>query len=245
MRFDPSIVARGARSIGVNPSHGNHNRFDFTEWNAEVSIKSLLDASHARSEGLVLGLGRVCGKLPWHQHASPELYLITAGRGEMDAGERTLQLRPGTYVYLPPGLPHETRGQGLEFVYLFAEEVLGHVGYRFDGSVPVANTPLRFGSLSDSTASASGDLVIGRERGVESLAMRHDKLVSGRAMSIAGRPTPRVVFVRSGSGSITLGRRPSRLEAGSYAFIPRNIPAQIRSGQGALDFVTCARTARL
>ncbi len=52
------------------------------------------------------------GRVPLHQHANEEVYVILRGDGEMTVGGEHITVTEGSAVYLPPGVPHELRNTG-------------------------------------------------------------------------------------------------------------------------------------
>jgi mannose-6-phosphate isomerase-like protein (cupin superfamily) len=60
------------------------------------------------------------GSSPYHQHfgtdANPDgaahCYMTFKGRGQVEVGDTSQELEPGTLVYFPPGVPHRLRAVG-------------------------------------------------------------------------------------------------------------------------------------
>ncbi len=60
------------------------------------------------------------GSSPYHQHvgtdANPDgaahCYMTFKGRGQVEVGDTSQELEPGTLVYFPPGVPHRLRALG-------------------------------------------------------------------------------------------------------------------------------------
>ena len=59
---------------------------------------------------------------PEHQHPQVEVYYTIRGEGSVEFGGRAYEMSPGSIVYIPPNLDHETRNTGdedLEFIAIF------------------------------------------------------------------------------------------------------------------------------
>lgn len=61
---------------------------------------------------------------PKHIHENEvEVYIIIKGKGKVTAGEEDIELHPGTLVYIPPKMEHQTFNTGasdLEFYGVFS-----------------------------------------------------------------------------------------------------------------------------
>lgn len=89
----------------------------------------LLGPQNSRARNLVLGLAEFPGGTlaAAHSHsAEEEILYILAGQGAILAGEQQVSLEPGVGVFIPPGLAHQIRADGVEplrLVTLFSPPV--------------------------------------------------------------------------------------------------------------------------
>jgi mannose-6-phosphate isomerase-like protein (cupin superfamily) len=66
--------------------------------------------------GFVLGHVTIYpgGEVPLHDHGQEEVYLIVSGRGVLALGDEDHPVKPGDYVYIKPGTPHNLRNTSAE-----------------------------------------------------------------------------------------------------------------------------------
>lgn len=129
---------------------------------AESTVR-LLDGSRLTSTNAIqAGEMRYLegGSSPYHQHVGTEAnpggaghcYMTFKGRGQVEVGDTSQELEPGTLVYFPPGVPHRLRALGGVLDYfeiqawrsfktnVLSEEELGLKWYydpETDGAKPV------------------------------------------------------------------------------------------------------------
>ncbi len=63
------------------------------------------------------------GSVPGHSHPNEEIYVVLQGEGQITVSGTTLEVEPGTAVYMPPGEEHELRNPGssnLVFMWVYA-----------------------------------------------------------------------------------------------------------------------------
>jgi mannose-6-phosphate isomerase-like protein (cupin superfamily) len=70
--------------------------------------------------GQQVKLAKIQGEFVWHQHeAEDELFLVLAGRLEMDYRDRSETLLPGEFVIVPRGVEHRPRASEETHLLLF------------------------------------------------------------------------------------------------------------------------------
>jgi len=90
----------------------------------------LVGPENTGAEGLTLGLAVFPegSAPPGHVHESAEeVIYVVSGNGKLDTAKGSIELAPGTAVYIPPGLLHATVSQGpgpLELVSVFSPPVV-------------------------------------------------------------------------------------------------------------------------
>jgi quercetin dioxygenase-like cupin family protein len=100
---------------------------DFTEPPAGEDVHW---AEHLRVPDLSVGTysipaGRADGQSP---HTEDEIYVVTAGRARLEAGGESVEVRPGSVVYVPAGEQHRFTGvtEDLAVLVLFAPAEYAH-----------------------------------------------------------------------------------------------------------------------
>ena len=81
----------------------------------KMRVRILLDesGSGARHGGLAILEGDPDVGVPEHRHEeSAEVLFIEDGEGQMRLGDRQVQVRPGSVIYVPPNVLHDFRGAG-------------------------------------------------------------------------------------------------------------------------------------
>lgn len=126
-RPDPAIfIARDAPDIRdwSDPRHG------------DLSYRTLVDADHGPSTGLVQGIAYIPrgGAENPHRHDMPETVHVLAGRGKVRLGDREIGLSPGDTVFVPAGLMHgwSAPDEPLRLLYTFAANRFADVTYVFE-----------------------------------------------------------------------------------------------------------------
>ena len=110
--------------------------FQLTEISEKVSpepfsryAKVILDHNSIPGTPMSLGFFRFApGQIgPKHVHEDEvEIYITIKGHGEVTVGDETFAMHPGTVVYVPPQIEHQTKNSGsvdMEFYGVFSPSV--------------------------------------------------------------------------------------------------------------------------
>lgn len=80
---------------------------------------------------------------PWHYHPECEITYINKGRGVLFIGDRVLNYKEDTLIFIGPNLPHEWRSDNKEEPDLFSLSTAVHFNISFPGNefykIPEAN----------------------------------------------------------------------------------------------------------
>lgn len=103
----------------VKAEMGVHNIFSVagTEFPAGRRTRVLAGpGAPVEPAGFVMGHVTIYpgGEVPLHEHSQEEVYLIVSGRGELELGGESHPVKPGDYVYITPGTPHNLRNTAAE-----------------------------------------------------------------------------------------------------------------------------------
>lgn len=91
--------------------------------------KVLFDSHDNAESPLSIGYFRLepGGSGPKHHHENEvEVYIVIKGKGKVTLGEQDIEVQPGTLVYVPPKMEHQTCNTGtaaLEFYGIFSPAV--------------------------------------------------------------------------------------------------------------------------
>ncbi|PTX57181.1 dimethylsulfoniopropionate lyase DddW [Litoreibacter ponti] len=116
---------------GPAPEHWN----DATK--GSVMFRTLVDGSHGPTAGLVQGIATIAPgqtEAP-HHHDIAETAYVLGGTGSVTLGDRTLEIRPGDSVYIPPQCRHAwtaSDSDQLRFLYTFPADRFDDVSYHFE-----------------------------------------------------------------------------------------------------------------
>jgi quercetin dioxygenase-like cupin family protein len=217
----PGIASIAAPST---PWAHNYRRIPLTPWNEHVDVKALLDADHGPgAAGVMAGMARI-RHLAEHQHLASEIYLVVGGEGRMQLGDQWINLRPGTFVYLPSGIRHQVRAgsKPVEIVYFFPRNGLVDVSYDFDlvlrqpqQAAQVGRLPAREGLQQERRI-----LVRGEEPTERGLGMELLRPGPRRPLRVEATAEPRILLVQDGRGGASVGQKSFPLERGSYVYVP-------------------------
>ena len=77
----------------------------------DIPVKQLvpgIDGYYAHGEAMTLGLVKIAGgtALPLHQHVHEQITYVIRGRLNMQLGEETHMLIPGSVLVIPSNVPH-------------------------------------------------------------------------------------------------------------------------------------------
>lgn len=101
-----------------------------------VSWKTVLSAERSGSHGVVCGIASFPpgGCLRPHRHAQPEAFVVLAGSGTVQYGDRTLAIDAETALFVPGDTVHGFRAgaEGLRMLYLFPADRFSEIAYDFD-----------------------------------------------------------------------------------------------------------------
>ena len=181
-----------------------------------------------------MGMASIGVDLLYHRHAEPEIYYIAKGRGTTVLGhpgnQTTIDLREGTYFYIPGGMPHYTQAepdQPLTVLYLFPRNNSQPIKYIYDDTTPLKTTsekdlitinsisPLKAGRVFPTTIETLiKDVDLGFKRVV--LSPNHDFTASVLSDDV-------ILYINKGHTVIDLG--PSdvhlQLKEGDYLYLSR------------------------
>ena len=103
---------------------------------SQVIWKDLISGDRTPSQALSLGLGQVAPghRLARHHHASPEVYYIFEGTGEIEIDNQVWAVGAGAAVFIPGHAVHQLHNTGsapLHFVYVFPVDSVQELVYHF------------------------------------------------------------------------------------------------------------------
>ena len=122
-------------------SIGDMRTLNYSVWDIQLSTTQyrVLFNSPGRS---TMGTALIDSNLLKHQHREPEIYYILKGSGttfvESAKGKQRIDLRSGTFFYLPSGMHHYTVAHPdnpLELVYFFPPSE--NIKYVYDGKLKI------------------------------------------------------------------------------------------------------------
>ena len=108
MQLAPEDAACGSSETAATVSD-TETTGPFENAGGELLASVLLDEANQRAvHGSLVRLeGSADVAVPEHEHeVSAEMVFVEAGEGRMRVGDQNVAVRPGTFVYIPPGTPH-------------------------------------------------------------------------------------------------------------------------------------------
>lgn len=215
--------------MSVWSGHIQDHRFEV--WNpakSAVAIRSLVDATHTPTRGLVVGIAQIPDTLLMHQHDALEIYFILRGQARMQLGERTVHLEPEVWVTLPARIPHHTQNltpEPVEVLYAFADDTLTNIEYVFDGHLAPpseAGTAGRFETLPSDPPKHALDL-------------RRLWLPAQKQLQIPGSPRPYFIYVTHGQGQMRTHDASHSLSEGTYMHISEGEAVEVFASEAGLQ----------
>jgi mannose-6-phosphate isomerase-like protein (cupin superfamily) len=90
-----------------------------TERSLQLLFTPQVDRGIKNCTVLMASLVPRTGRSGLHSHTVDEIMYVVTGEGEMAEGGKTFKIGPGTAIYAPAGVEHESRNLGEETMQIF------------------------------------------------------------------------------------------------------------------------------
>jgi quercetin dioxygenase-like cupin family protein len=204
---------------------------------------------------------------PPHSHVGKEqVFFVTEGNGVVNVQNQSHKVRPGSLVYIPEGVVHQSVADesGLTY-FLFnafldpAKEGCATYAEHIEQVKEIRERQAATGKATEDPnlgqrVSAKRPRAVPDARGVSSamLLARADSgncevervgLRKNESRTAQHADREQTLFVLSGSGAVTVSGETGELKPGEVIFIPMNAPQSVRAGGDGLAYLSLSTFA--
>lgn len=224
-------------------------------------ITVMIDRSETRLTEVAMNVWRRGLDGPPHSHGAKEqVFFITEGDGTIDFGKESHPVKPGSLVYIPAGVVHQSITGNYSLTYFLFNAFLdahkeGHASFRdhIEKVKSIRQQQADTGSAASDpnlskTVSIKKPRAVPDARGTTSAMLITHADTEGcevervgmekytiRAARLEGRE--QTLFVLSGGGALTVSGEKCDLGPGVVAFVPANAAQSIQAGDDGLTYL--------
>jgi mannose-6-phosphate isomerase-like protein (cupin superfamily) len=173
----------------------------------------------------------------WHSRMT-EIYFVLDGNGILYYGDRAIGAEKGTYLMLPPGIPHKLRNVGdssLDHLVLAMPPFNRKDVEILEGFENERLLPEKYGHDRPPLTALDGaliyELIPPTERKMLDVALAVGFLPKGRkAIPHYHRISEEIYYISKGTGSVRAGNRRFDVKTGSVVYIPKNTVHALENG---------------
>lgn len=225
-------------------------------------LKVLIDRSETHRTEVAMNFWKAKLNGPPHSHAGKEqVFYITEGTGVVRIGAESHSVKPGSLVYIPEGVIHQSiTGDSTLTYFLFnaflepgkegcasyaehIEQVKAIRQQQADTGKATSDPNLskrvsqkKPCSLADARNPTSTMLVSGAE--ADGCEVERVEMLQGATRTAQYGDREQTIFVLSGSGTMNIGSEECELKPGAVAFIAENQRQTVKSGAEGLTYLS-------
>ncbi|MES2222591.1 MAG: cupin domain-containing protein [Acidobacteriota bacterium] len=225
-------------------------------------ITVLVDRSETNLTEVAMNFWKAELTGPPHSHAGKEqMFYITEGSGVVNVGSESHPVKPGSLVYIPEGVVHQSIADAGALTYFLFNAFLeptkeGCANYA-EHIEKVKNIRQQQAATGKATADPNLSKRVSKRNprfiieagGTTSATLvphadtegcEVDRVCLDRDVIRTAQYEDReqTLFVLSGGGMMTIGHEKCDLEPGTIAFIPANVSQSVKAGVGGLAYLS-------